>query len=453
MKHLWEEPDLDLYDKEILGAINPEKVEEMLRHQYRIMVKTTYCGPCIYTDIYPVWVKVRGETRAKKKKRTREEQQNLNDKNTRRYIIQLINNNFIDGDLRLDLTYKDYYYPTLTQALKDIRNYINRLKYYRKKEGLSDLKYLYVIEFVPEGESTKKVRIHHHIIINAMDRDVAEDLWNRGRKKSVRLETDEYGLEGVARYITKNKTSHRRWAASRNLKKPKVTKSVTKLNKKGLAELAKSYPDIEDTMIRMYRGKYLFNDAKVYYSDYTAGFYIYGRLRKPGTWKPPEPKPVRRRKKRKMKKCDIYIDMLWSGSFGNGTGTYSIVLEMLDETGTPHTREHYGRAIDTTQNRACLHAVLKALEKFKEPCDITIHLNNRYITASIENERIREWQQEGWTAKNADLWKEVYPHLQKHLVTIEYQETNTYTAAQRIQLGLKQQEKISEWRDKHARLP
>lgn len=164
---------------------------------------------------------------------------------------------------------------------------------YRKKNNLPDLKYVYVIEYVDDDEleTTKKVRIHHHVIMSGMDRDAAEDIWRNfiknARCQAERLQPDDFGLEGIARYLTKK--SHvgkkdqkfkKRWVGSKNLKKPKVNKSTTKLSMRKLEKVAKEPEKFEETFEKMYKNRYKFLKAEVYYSERTTGYYIRVKMKK-----------------------------------------------------------------------------------------------------------------------------------------------------------------------------
>jgi hypothetical protein len=68
--------------------------------------------------------------------------------------------------------------------------------------------------------------------MNFRDRDTAESIWDRGRKQTRRLQPDDYGLEGLARYVTKgpaSETNGKKYTCSKNLDKPKITISDTKM--------------------------------------------------------------------------------------------------------------------------------------------------------------------------------------------------------------------------------
>jgi hypothetical protein len=272
----------EIYAKEILGEETVEEQIERLKrlHWYGIVCRTIISGQMLECEIYPSFSR-KDIPRRKKESISREAQKNLNDKNARKKIIRLIHANFeFHKDLAVTLSYKDNYLPTEEQAKKDIINFIRRLKRARKKLGLPDLKYIYVIGCEPEGKKSKKVRIHHHLIINDMDRDLVESLWDKGRSQTKRLQPDDYGVEGLARYMASQNKGSKRWYASRNLKQPRVYKSHTKLSKRKMEQLAKKEGDWKETFEKMYQGKYLLNDCTRYESDITGGIYLYARMRK-----------------------------------------------------------------------------------------------------------------------------------------------------------------------------
>ena len=275
----------EIYDKEVLGEETVEDSIERIRGSgkpYRYVVKTIQAGDYLESEVYPVYERRRDTPRGKREKHSRLVQKNLNDKNAKKRIVRLVNANFTKEDLMVTLTYRDKYLPTEEQARKDIQNYIRRIKLYRKKAGLPPLKYVYVIEFVPEEEKakSKKIRIHHHIIMNFMDRNIAEEKWLVGRADAKRLQTDDFGLEGMARYLIKDPKGSKRWCQSKNLTKEKVNRSVSKLTKRKTENMVRNQNDIEQIFESMYKGKYKFNDCQIFYSDIVGGFYLYTRMRK-----------------------------------------------------------------------------------------------------------------------------------------------------------------------------
>lgn len=291
MRKIYDYNPEDIYDKEVFGEETREETIERLRKsfKYSVVCKTIVSGEMLECQIYPSFS--RKETpRRDKAKLSSEAQQNLNDKNAKRKIVRIIHRNFeFHNDLILDPSYEDKYLPTEAQAKKDISNYIRRIKRARKKLKLSELKYIYVIGTT---KSKGKIRYHFHMIINNMDRDLVEGLWGKGRVTTRRLQPDDFGVEGRAIYMVKhtnkkkeiNMDNHskwsKRWYASTNLKPPKEYRSVTKLSKRKMEQLARKEIDWKDTFEKLYGARYLYSDCQLYESDTFGGFYLYCRMRR-----------------------------------------------------------------------------------------------------------------------------------------------------------------------------
>jgi hypothetical protein len=236
--------------------------------------KTIVSGPMLECEIYPIWRTSKKSIREKTRKESRKAQKNLNNKNTVKRVIRLINTNFNNNGIWGTFTYSNDKLPSSEeQARKDIQNYIRRLKRYIEREELESLKYIYVTEY-SEGK-----RVHHHIVMNLNNRDIAEKLWkNGGRTQTRRLQPDDYGLEGMARYITKQKKDSKRYACSRNLKQPKVYEAYSKFTKRRAEKLALDENGAKEVFEKMYKN-YVFNDIDIKYSEFVSGCYIYARMR------------------------------------------------------------------------------------------------------------------------------------------------------------------------------
>lgn len=76
-------------------------------------------------------------------------------------------------------------------------------------------------------------------------------------------------------------------------------------------------------------------------------------------------------------------------------------------------RELSGAEANTTNNRMELTGALMALEALKQPCEVTIHTDSRYLHDAFAKGWLKNWQKNGWrtSAKqpvlNADLWEEL----------------------------------------------
>jgi len=116
-----------------------------------------------------------------------------------------------------------------------------------------------------------------------------------------------------------------------------------------------------------------------------------------------------------MKKIDIFTDGACSGN--PGPGGYGAVLK-------------YGTAVkelsrgykNTTNNRMELLGAIVSLGILKEPCEITLYSDSKYLVDAINKGWVYGWKKKNWVksdgkkALNVDLWEQLLPLLQKHTV-------------------------------------
>lgn len=431
----------DYYDKSILGEETKEDVIEGKTKQLpkcKIMLQTIESGDRVELNIYPWFLHRRDIPRSPAIKESREAQKKLNRKNSQKRLIRLMCANFHDGDLILTLTYDDYFYPTKEQAGKDIRAYVKALRKERGKAGLDPLKYIYVTEYVPEGELSRKVRIHHHIIINRMDRDMAESLWKKGRAQAKYAQGDDFELEGFARYISKlsHEKNHHAWVPSRNLDKPVEHKSTTLLSRRKFAEIIRS-GDKGELLESLYQGKLKYLDSTVYINDEYGGFYLYSRMRrKESVWDRQEPvEPVK-------PDCRVYLDYDWEGPFSNGRAVYSILLEAYRKDGTPETRECYGHIRGTTKGRLAIAMAKEALGMLR-PCCVEFHSPGKVLADGITGGQFALRRRDGYRGvKNADLIEEFMQAAEGFTMAAVSEKKNIYSGAMKFQRELRRKKLI-----------
>lgn len=423
----------DCYDSSVLGEESEaERVDRRMKAlaSCRIMLQRIISGDYVESNIYPVYLNRKDVPRAEKYRTSREAQKRLNQKNRQKKYIRIINTNFRAGDLIVTMTYKDGEYPSLDRARKDIKNYLAAIGRYRRKQGMTPLKYIYVIEYV-DGP-TNKVRIHHHLIMSAMDRDVAESKWTKGRVESKYADPDDdFGLEGFARYICKLELNGRHLIQhSRNLKKPIVRENVTKLTRRKMRDLVLAGDDMGPMMERIFQGSCRYIDSKTYISDLTGGFYIYSRLKKKEV-KTMETKTASDKANAKadsnLKPVKIYIDMEWKGSLKKGNATYSIVLETMFK-GRTYTAVHHGEVMNTTQNRAILHISRIALSHLRGRFNLEIHAASGYLAGGFNLCRFQSAAEREYQAtKNADLIDKLLKAAAGHAIRVVPEQHHCYT--------------------------
>ena len=246
------------------------------RKNYCIVVKTIKSGNMVESEVYPAYFNECSAPRGEKKKASKTSQRNLNDRNAKKHLVRLINANFTKHGKHVTLTYSGKE-PLKDEAEKDVKNYLRRINYALKKAGKRGAKYIAVTEY--KNGDGKKAKIHHHIVLEcALSRDEIENIWKKGRANADRLRPDDFGLEGLARYITKNTGNGKRYTASRNLKQPVITKSYTRLTKRKVYDIALDFEKAREIFENTYKNC-VFLDFKARYTDDFDGVYLYARLR------------------------------------------------------------------------------------------------------------------------------------------------------------------------------
>lgn len=118
-----------------------------------------------------------------------------------------------------------------------------------------------------------------------------------------------------------------------------------------------------------------------------------------------------------MKKVRIYTD---GGCKPNpGSGGWAAILIFGQ-----HQKEISGHEYDTTNNRMELKAAVRALEQLKEPCEVTLVTDSRYVQGGFQ--WMHRWKTNGWKTadkspvKNQDLWQTLLEMDQRHTITVEW---------------------------------
>ena len=241
--------------------------------------RTIKGGPRLEVEIFPIFGReTAGRARAAKRNLTPERVQRNNEERSKRKLIQLIDGNFDERDLHLTLTYRG---ATYQQSQTDVKNFLRAVKRRREKSKLDELKYIYTIEGNDDGT---RERIHIHMVINGgIDREELENIWGKGYANADHLQPNENGLEALARYITKQQKNRRKWARSRNLKKPKQRTSDTKVSNARVKRMAVDFPNSAKEIMEKLYPEYTHTKTIMRYSDVVDGAYIRCVMRrKPG---------------------------------------------------------------------------------------------------------------------------------------------------------------------------
>jgi len=243
-----------------------------------IRQKKYECGNYLDIEIFNIPKGSRVIQREKKMHESSPAQKNLNNKKAERYFVRLVHLNFFKNDLYVDLTFENEHLPTTRDdVLKPLRNYIKSLQRYRKKHGMSPLKYIYVISNL--SASGNKVRYHVHMIINDMDRDVVESKWKYGYANTDRLKFNEVGVTGKSLYMIRQTKGERSWGSSINLIKP-VAKVSDKKITPSIRNRMLNNPEDREYFEKMYPG-WVFTDCSIEdHNDRMTGEGLYIRMRR-----------------------------------------------------------------------------------------------------------------------------------------------------------------------------
>lgn len=120
-----------------------------------------------------------------------------------------------------------------------------------------------------------------------------------------------------------------------------------------------------------------------------------------------------------IKFVEIFTDGACSGN--PGPGGYGVVLRY----GTKE-KELSGGDSSTTNNRMELLGVITGLAALKEPCQVTLTTDSKYVVDSITKGWVYNWKKNNWIksdkkpALNVDLWEKLLPLLEKHKVTFKW---------------------------------
>ena len=120
-----------------------------------------------------------------------------------------------------------------------------------------------------------------------------------------------------------------------------------------------------------------------------------------------------------MKKVEIFTDGACSGN--PGPGGWGAVLRY-----NGIEKELCGGEKETTNNRMELTAVIAALKALKEPCEVLLTTDSKYVCDSVIQGWVYSWQKNNWRkadkkpALNVDLWEQLLELLEKHKVTFNW---------------------------------
>jgi len=114
-----------------------------------------------------------------------------------------------------------------------------------------------------------------------------------------------------------------------------------------------------------------------------------------------------------VKTVTLYTDGACSGN--PGPGGWGAILEF-----NGIEKELSGGESSTTNNRMELTAVIAGLQALKEPCQVELYSDSKYVIDGLSKGWAESWQKNGWRkadkkpALNPDLWEILLALTQKH---------------------------------------
>lgn len=106
----------------------------------------------------------------------------------------------------------------------------------------------------------------------------------------------------------------------------------------------------------------------------------------------------------------------------NAIGAYGVVLQFTDEKNNLHTKTLSRAFKGVTNNQMELQAVIECLKALKEPCEVVLMTDSKYVCNAINEKWLEGWVKKGWVnsskqpVKNREQWQELNELLKVHNV-------------------------------------
>lgn len=120
-----------------------------------------------------------------------------------------------------------------------------------------------------------------------------------------------------------------------------------------------------------------------------------------------------------MKTVTLYTDGACSGNPGPGGWAAILIFGQFK-------KELSGGERDTTNNRMELTGVITALEALKEPCEVELYSDSKYVIDALQKGWAKGWRARGWIksdkkpALNPDLWERLLALCERHTVRLHW---------------------------------
>lgn len=117
----------------------------------------------------------------------------------------------------------------------------------------------------------------------------------------------------------------------------------------------------------------------------------------------------------------IYIFSDGACSGNPGPGGYGVIIRCEGRE-----KELSGGEARTTNNRMELMGVITGLEALKQPCNVVLQTDSKYVVDAVTKGWAEGWRKRGWIksdkkpALNSDLWERLLGLLEIHDVTFTW---------------------------------
>lgn len=280
-----------------------------------IRTKVIRAGDSLEIEAFPLLKRVTpaAKREARRRRDNRAAVDAVNRRNRKKHFRRLLEANFTPQDMHITLTY-DYGFDVRSEgnredirreydrmgfpidddmARRDLTNFMRRARraVLRRGGDPSKIKYMYVMEVTYEPRIDEydplPPHYHFHIVMGyrggklPITRDEIEALWGKGYANADRLDFSNNGLKALANYLTKGRKYAQRWGHSKGLRQPVIRitdRAVSRRRAELVARDVRAFG--REIFESIYKGYVLAEPPEVRYSDFTAGAYIYARLRK-----------------------------------------------------------------------------------------------------------------------------------------------------------------------------
>ena len=140
-----------------------------------------------------------------------------------------------------------------------------------------------------------------------------------------------------------------------------------------------------------------------------------------------------------MKKVKIFVDTTVKNP-KQTTGEYAAIVEYITKNG-PAVRGIVGKEENTTYNRCVLIGMVEALELLKEPCEVEIYTDCKFIVNMVNRGNPEAWRRSEWKksrggeVKHKELWQQYLTLADRHKIDVKHSENKAYKGKMHEMMG------------------